>query len=97
MPVNEAIEQLFAMSNVYFDIEIVRKFTMNISAYPNGCSVILNTKEKCLVVRQNKSLPLRPVVKVISDKVGMTVASPYEIDLCKELTLFVENYYEISL
>ena len=34
--VSEVIEYLVGMSNIYFDAEMVRKFTMNIAAFPTG-------------------------------------------------------------
>ncbi|SFC48416.1 HD-GYP domain-containing protein [Clostridium uliginosum] len=93
--VNEAIEYLVGMSNIYFDAEMVRKFTMNIAAFPTGSAVILSSNEKGLVVNQNNSMPMRPVVKVIYDKVGNVLLEPYEIDLLKELTLFITKTCEI--
>jgi len=94
---NEAVEYLYCMSDIHFDSEIVRKFTANLAAYPNGSGVVLNTKEKGLVIRQNQSLPLRPIIKIIYDRDGNQAKVPYEIDLCKELTLFIEQSFEISL
>lgn len=93
--VYEVIEYLVAKSNVYFDAEMVRKFTMNIAAFPTGSGVILNSKEKGLVVNQNNSMPMRPIVKVIYDKAGSKLLEPYEIDLLKELTLFITETCEI--
>jgi HD-GYP domain-containing protein (c-di-GMP phosphodiesterase class II) len=93
--VYEVIEYLVGMSNVYFDAEMVRKFTMNIAAFPTGSGVILSSNEKGLVVKQNNSMPLRPVIKVIYDRIGNLVLEPYEIDLLKELTLFITKTCEI--
>ncbi|MDT8719242.1 HD-GYP domain-containing protein [Clostridium sp. 19966] len=87
--VSEVIEYLMAVSNTYFDVEMVRKFTMNIAAFPTGSAVILSTNEKGLVIRQNNSMPMRPVVKIIYDRAGNLLAEPYEVDLLKELTLFI--------
>ena len=92
--VYEIIEYLVAMSNIKFDEEMIRKFTMNIAAFPTGSSVMLNTNEKGLVVKQNNSMPLRPVVKVIYDSLGNMIL-PYEIDLLKELTTFITKTCEI--
>ncbi|EKQ56793.1 MULTISPECIES: HD domain-containing phosphohydrolase [unclassified Clostridium] len=92
--VYEAIEYLVGMSNIYFDEEIVRKFTMNIAAFPTGSSVMLSSKEKGLVVRQNNSMPMRPVVKVVYDKEGNALLEPYEVDLLEELTLFITKTCE---
>ena len=94
-PVYEVIEYLFAMSEFYFDSEMVKKFTMNIAAFPTGSGVLLNSNEKCLVLRQNKAMPMRPVIKVIYDKYGEAVSEPYEIDLLKELTVFITKICEI--
>jgi HD-GYP domain-containing protein (c-di-GMP phosphodiesterase class II) len=93
--VYEVIEYLVAVSNIYFDQEIVRKFTMNIAAFPTGSGVILSTHEKGLVVKQNNSMPMRPVIKVIYDKAGNLLSEPYEINLLKELTLFIIKTCEI--
>ena len=93
--VSEVIEYLVGMSNVYFDTEMVRRFTMNIAAFPTGSAVILSSNEKGLVVKQNNSMPLRPVVKVIYDRIGNLLLEPYEIDLLKELTLFITKTCEI--
>ena len=94
-PVYEVIEYLISMSDIYFDAEMVRKFTMNIAAFPTGSGVILSNSEKGLVVKQNNSMPMRPVIKVIYDKDGNTLSEPYEIDLLKELTLFITKTCEI--
>jgi HD-GYP domain-containing protein (c-di-GMP phosphodiesterase class II) len=92
--VSEVIEYLVGMSNIYFDAEMVRKFTMNIAAFPTGSCVLLSSDEKGLVVRQNNSMPTRPIVKVIYDKVGNLLSEPYEVDLLKELTLFITKTCE---
>lgn len=92
--VQEVIEYLVGMSNIYFDTEIVRKFTANIAAFPTGSGVVLNSNEKGLVIKQNNSMPMRPVVKVLYDKDGILLSEPYEVDLLKELTLFIISAYE---
>lgn len=93
--VYEVIEYLLGMSSIYFDEEMVRKFTMNIAAFPTGSGVLLNSNEKGLVVKQNNSMPMRPVVKVIYDKYGNKLLESYEIDLLKELTVFIIKTCEI--
>ena len=92
--VSEVIEYLVGMSNIYFDAEMVRKFTMNIAAFPTGSSVILSSNEKGLVVNQNNSMPTRPIVKIVYDKDGNLLSEPYEVDLLKELTLFITKTCE---
>lgn len=94
-PVYEVIEYLVGMSNIYFDAELVKKFTSNIAAFPTGSGVILNSNEKGLVVNQNNSMPMRPVVKIIYDKNGKLISEPYEINLLEELTLFIARTCDI--
>lgn len=93
--VSEIIEYLVGMSNIYFDGEMVKKFTMNIAAFPTGSCVILNSKEKGLVVKQNNSMPTRPVVRILYDRMGNLLSEPYEVDLLKELTLFIIENCEL--
>lgn len=88
-PAYKALNDINRMSGHCFDENIVKTFTMNIAAYPSGTGVILNSNEKCLVVRQNKSMPMQPIVKVLVDKSGKPVAEPYEIDLLKESSVFI--------
>jgi putative nucleotidyltransferase with HDIG domain len=94
-PVYEVIEYLVAMSNIYFDEEMVRKFTANIAAFPTGSGVVLSSYEKGLVIKQNNSIPMRPVVKVIYNKDGKLLSEPYEIDLLDELTIFITKTCEL--
>lgn len=95
MPIYEVLEYLIAMSGTYFNRDMVNKFIMNVSAFPSGSGVKLNTNEKCLVIRQNRSLPLRPVVKVLYDSYGKKIDEPYEIDLFSKLTLFITQSCEL--
>lgn len=91
----EVIEYLIGMSNLCYDYEMVKKFTSNIAAFPTGSGVLINSNEKCLVVRQNKSMPLRPVIKVVYDRAGNELAEPYEIDLEKELSVFITKNIDL--
>jgi len=95
MPVYEALECLGVMSGTDLDEGMVKKFTMNIAAYPCGSGVKLNTNEKCIVARQNTCMPTRPVLKVLYDKNGEPVKEPYEIDLKIKLTLFITETFEV--
>ena len=61
----EAIEIMFTMSNK-FDIDYFRTFLSVINIYPNGSVIKLSNGETGVVLRQNKSYPLRPVIKITS-------------------------------
>lgn len=57
----QALEIMFTMSNK-FDLKYFRTFLSTVIAYPNGSFVDLSTGERCKVIKQNESFPLRPVV-----------------------------------
>ncbi len=59
----EAIEIMFTMSSK-FDMEIFKAFLDIINAYPNGSEIELSNGEYAVVLKQNKSYPLRPVIKI---------------------------------
>ncbi|HEY9061695.1 MAG TPA: HD domain-containing phosphohydrolase [Pseudobacteroides sp.] len=93
--VNEAVKQISQMSGYSFDDTIVKTLTMNVATYPSGTGVVLNTNESGLVLRQNLSMPLRPVVKVLLDKAGEPIAEPYEMDLLKESNILIKGNCEL--
>jgi HD-GYP domain-containing protein (c-di-GMP phosphodiesterase class II) len=94
-PVYEVLEFLTGMSGTCFDGELVKKFVSHIAAFPTGSGVKLNSGERCLVIRQNKALPIRPVIRAIYDRNGNRLAEPYEIDLNSELTLFITGVCDL--
>ena len=61
----QAIEIMFTMSNK-FDIDYFRTFLSVINIYPNGSTIQLSNGQTGVVLRQNKSYPLRPVIKITS-------------------------------
>lgn len=77
----ECFEKTQAFVNTRFDPEVFKAFRESLYIYPLGLPVQLNNKEEGIVVRQNKSFPLRPVVKS-KDKL---------INLMENLSLFIEK------
>ena len=51
----------------HFDPDVVNSFVKYVAIYPVGTGVVLNTKEIAIVVRANKNMPTRPVVRIIFD------------------------------
>ncbi|NEZ48747.1 HD-GYP domain-containing protein [Clostridium botulinum] len=89
MEVYKALEYLIAMSETLFDKKLVNAFVKNIAAYPSGTIVKLNTGDSAIVLKQNTSLPLRPIVNIIFDKNSYKLDEPITIDLSKENTVFI--------
>lgn len=72
----------------FFNPELVRILMNELSFYPEGSLVELNTKQRGTVIRTNKEQPLRPVVEVISGDKKVT------IDLSKELLVHIVRTIE---
>lgn len=85
---NQAVNFLIEHSESQFDTKLVSVFIKQIAIYPNGSTVRLSTNETGIVKEQNKNFPLRPVIRVISDKEGQEIV-PYEIDLMKILSITI--------
>ena len=70
----EAIEIMFTMSSK-FDFDIFKAFLDIINAYPNGTEIALSNSEHAVVIRQNKSYPLRPVIKILETEEVVDLAT----------------------
>ena len=95
-PANQAMDFLVARSEKEFDPQLVGLFTQQLAVYPNGSLVRLSNQCLGIVSDQNRSMPLRPFVRVIQDAEGREIA-PYELDLMKELSVtIIESELEIN-
>lgn len=95
LPPQEVYEYITAMGMHYFDQEIVNEFIDCVAIYPNGTGVILNTGERGIVVSNSRSLPTRPVIRVVYDEDNKKLKEYYEIDLTKALNVFIQDICEI--
>lgn len=91
---HEACEIVMACANKLYSHELVVTFLKHIAAYPTGCTVKLNTGEVGIVVDQNKSLPMRPVVRVLRSDNDLSQAQAKEYNLVEDLTVFIESIFE---
>lgn len=66
-PPKDGIEYIMGGSGKSFDIQVVRAFLQKISPYPVGSCVKLSNGELAIVVRQRKSSPLRPKIRLLSN------------------------------
>lgn len=62
---HEALEYLMGSGGRQFKLELVRAFLTVVAPYPIGSSVKLNTGEEGVVVRIEKGLPHRPVLRLM--------------------------------
>lgn len=87
----EAYEIMMALANTHFDPNILRLFLNQIAIYPLGSIVRLNTGEIALVIKVIPGLQTRPTLRIILDENGRQLTQEREIDLTKELTLFIDK------
>jgi len=89
MEIYKALEYLVAMSETLFDKTLVNTFIKIIAAYPCGTIVKLSTNDYGIVLKQNPSFPLRPIINVILDQNKNKLDIPKQLDLSKENTVFI--------
>lgn len=77
----ECFEETQALVNKKFDPLIFHSFLDALYVYPVGLPVLLNTKEEGIVIVQNHSFPLRPIVKTNNNY----------YNLMENLSLFIEK------
>ncbi|MCY6371927.1 HD-GYP domain-containing protein [Clostridium ganghwense] len=87
----EAYELILGGMGTRFDQNVIEAFKKSFAIYPLGCCVKLSNGVEGYVVRQNKNLPDRPVIRVVYDSVTKQSIQFYEIDLMKHLTLTIEG------
>lgn len=84
----ESYEYIFAQAGHHFDPEIVTLFIKAVAVYPTGTGVRLSNGLRGNVIRQNPSLPNRPVVRAIFN--GEIPLDKYlDLDLSKNLSLMI--------
>jgi HD-GYP domain-containing protein (c-di-GMP phosphodiesterase class II) len=84
----DAFKQIIADKDMYSPA-IIKGFIEGIGLYPNGSLVQLNTKESGQIIRQNKRLPLCPVVKVNYDQDGQKIEKSREVDLSQGTRIYI--------
>jgi HD-GYP domain-containing protein (c-di-GMP phosphodiesterase class II) len=78
---HEAAEYIVDNSSILLDPEVASIFIKNIAIYPEGSFVLLNSGEIGSVIEVNKSVTLKPKIRVIARREGPPIIQPYEIDL----------------
>lgn len=86
----QAINYLTANSGTMFDAKLVGLFIRQVAVYPNGSIAKLSDGRMALVKEQNPNFPLRPIVRVFSDKYGQVIPIQ-EINLMETLSLTIKE------
>lgn len=87
---HEGLEMIYAGAASIFDTTMVEAFRKSIIAYPEGLFVVLSDGSEGVVIRQNKHLCDRPVIRIIKEN-GEPLDIPYEIDLGTKMNLTIKE------
>ncbi|ADQ04003.1 metal dependent phosphohydrolase [Caldicellulosiruptor owensensis OL] len=87
-PPHEAFECIISQVGTHFDSEVVNGFIHRVFPYPVGTIVQLSNGMVGIVVRNHRSFPLRPDVKVLKIK-DEFVDEPYLLELTKNLNITI--------
>ena len=84
-----AIEYLRTVAAYSFDYDMLIKVLSNIAWFPNGSKVITNENEVGIIIKQNKGLADRPIIKIIRDSSGNELKDGPVKNLLECLTVFI--------
>ena len=88
---HEAVETLLKGKGEEYDAELVKHFIRELSIYPVGSFVRLNTGEMGRVISANKKSPTRPALEICYDKEGKELEEKREINLSQFPMLWIES------
>lgn len=92
---HEAVQELIQKERVAFPREVLKALVEQISVYPLGTQVRLNTGEMGTVIRLNPRFPLRPVVRLAEVSVRPGMLSAIQ-DLSVMPTLYVIGTVKVA-
>jgi HD-GYP domain-containing protein (c-di-GMP phosphodiesterase class II) len=86
---HEAIREIVRSKHEAFPSSLVKALLSEISVFPPGTLVRLNTGEVGRVTAVNRNHPLRPRVEVVADGKGQRLAAPKTLDLADAPFLYI--------
>lgn len=93
--VHETMDYILSQAGIKFDFKVAQKFVSSVAVYPIGTVVCTNEDETGVVIRQNTSIPTRPVIRIIKAPKGSKYPADTEKDLAKSLTTFIVDTIDI--
>jgi HD domain len=86
---HEAVREIVKSRHEAFPTALVKALLSEISVFPPGTVVRLNTEEIGRVVAVNRNHPLRPRVEIMADSKGHRLPAPKMIDLSEAPFLYI--------
>lgn len=93
---HEAIRDIVRFRHDAFATEVIKALLVEVSVFPPGTTVRLNTGETGSVVGINREQPLRPRVAVTADAKGQPLPRPRDVDLSSTPFLFITRATGVS-
>ncbi len=85
----DAVKEIMTSGRRVFPGRILKGLIQGLSTFPVGSLVLLNSKEVACVVATNPTLPLRPVLEILTGPQGERLPSPRRIDLAQNTLLYI--------
>ena len=86
---SEAVREIVKSRHESFPSVLIKALLSEISVFPPGTVVRLNTEEIGRVIAVNRNHPLRPRIEVVADSRGNRLSTPKVIDLSESPFLYV--------
>jgi hypothetical protein len=86
---HEAVREIVKSRNDAFPSSLIKALLSEISVFPPGTVVRLNTEEIGRVVAVNRNHPLRPRVEIMADSKGQRLPAPKTVDLSEAPFLYI--------
>lgn len=88
---HDAMRLIINQSGRNFPVEDVKRFVEDMSIYPMGSFVRLNTGEIGVVIKINRHAVIRPCVKILLNAKKEILYKPFEVNLLKDKDRFIVN------
>lgn len=92
---NEVYEYITSLGSHHFDPRVIESFVKYVTIYPVGTGVLLNNRERGLVIKDNRCMPTRPVIRVAFDDKMNRQNIFKEIDLSVQTNVFIVDSCEL--
>lgn len=92
----DAVKEIMKGSNTKYDPTISKIFVSIFTIYPIGSIVLLNDNRKGLVFAVNPTLPIRPVIKIVSNENGEFIKDGETINLLETSKFFITGIFKDS-
>ncbi len=86
---HEAVREIVKSRHEAFPSPLIKALLSEISVFPPGTVVRLNTEEIGRVVAVNRNHPLRPRVEIMADGKGQRLSAPKTVDLSESPFIYI--------